>query len=87
MSITPSELFVCVYNAGRSQMAEVGIDITAQTPKIITTDAAQASNVVITMGCGDSCPIFPGQELPGLGSLTTRPGQGVEAIRPDPRRD
>lgn len=48
-------------------MAEVGIDITAQTPKILTTDAVQASNVVITMGCGDSCPIFPGQELPGRG--------------------
>src|ERR1035437_6274291 len=95
MSDKPSVLFVCVHNAGRSQMAagflthlsggrvevrsagsipgdqvnpsavaamaEVGIDISAQTPKTLTTDAVQASDVVITMGCGDACPIFPGK--------------------------
>ena len=93
--MTPSVLFVCVHNAGRSQMAagylralagdavevrsagslpgdqvnpsavavmaEVGIDISKQTPKVLTTDAVQASDVVITMGCGDACPIFPGK--------------------------
>src|SRR5690348_8982804 len=91
----PSVLFVCVHNAGRSQMAaaflshlagervevrsagsapadavnpavveamsEVGIDVSAQTPKILTTEAVQASDVVITMGCGDACPVFPGK--------------------------
>ena len=91
----PSVLFVCVHNAGRSQMAagylfslsqgavEVrsagsepadrinpaavaamaadGIDITAETPKLLTTDAVRTSDVVITMGCGDTCPIFPGK--------------------------
>lgn len=94
MASTPSVLFVCVHNAGRSQMAqgflthlagdrikvrsagtepggrinpaaieamaEVGIDITAQTPKILTPDTVQSSDVVITMGCGDNCPYFPG---------------------------
>lgn len=92
---TPSVLFVCVHNAGRSQMAagfltaladgrievrsagsapagqvnpaavvvmaEVGIDISAQNPKILTVDAVRASDVVITMGCGDTCPVFPGK--------------------------
>ena len=91
----PSVLFVCVHNAGRSQMAagwlahlgggqvevrsagsapadsvnpaaveamrEVGIDITAAQPKILTTDAVQASDVVITMGCGDACPVYEGK--------------------------
>ena len=95
MTDKPSVLFVCVHNAGRSQMAagflthlgggrvevrsagsipgdqvnpsavaamaEVGIDISAQRPKILTTGAVQASDVVITMGCGDACPIFPGK--------------------------
>ena len=90
----PSVLFVCIHNAGRSQMAagflqalaggavevrsagstpasavnpvavaamaEVGIDIAAERPKILTGDAVQASDVVITMGCGDTCPFFPG---------------------------
>ncbi|WP_263731537.1 arsenate reductase ArsC [Cellulomonas sp. SG140] len=90
----PSVMFVCVHNAGRSQMAagfmsalsggrvevrsagsmpadqvnpvaveamaEVGIDITAERPKILTGDAVQASDVVVTMGCGDTCPFFPG---------------------------
>ena len=91
----PSVLFVCVHNAGRSQMAagwlahlagdavevrsagsmpadqvnpaavaamaEVGIDISGQRPKVLTTDAVEASDVVITMGCGDACPIYPGK--------------------------
>ena len=91
----PSVLFVCVHNAGRSQMAaaflshlsagkvevrsagsapaasinpmvaaamsEVGIDITAETPKILTAEAVRTSDVVITMGCGDACPVFPGK--------------------------
>ena len=91
----PSVLFVCVHNAGRSQMAagflrevagdrievrsagsmpadqinpiaveamsELGIDITAEQPKVLTTEAVQASDVVITMGCGDACPFFPGK--------------------------
>ena len=105
----PSVLFVCVHNAGRSQMAagwlrhlagdavevrsagslpgdqvnpaaveamaEVGIDISDQRPKVLTTDAVEASDVVITMGCGDACPVFPGQALPRLGSSTTRPAR------------
>ena len=95
MTDRPSVLFVCVHNAGRSQMAaawlnhlsagsievrsagsapaaqvnpsaveamaEVGIDITAEQPKILTTAAVKESDVVITMGCGDACPIFPGK--------------------------
>ncbi|PYE11727.1 arsenate reductase [Williamsia limnetica] len=115
MTTTPSVLFVCVHNAGRSQMAagflshlagdaievrsagsapagsinpaaaeamsEVGIDITAQTPKILTTDAVQASDVVITMGCGDSCPIFPGKSYRDW-VLEDPAGQGVDAVRP-----
>lgn len=94
MADKPSVLFVCVHNAGRSQMAaallihlagdridvrsagtepadqinpgamgamaELGIDITAAKPKVLTADTAQASDVVITMGCGDTCPYFPG---------------------------
>ena len=90
----PSVLFVCVHNAGRSQMAagylrelagdrvevrsagsmpadqinpvaveamrEEGIDISAERPKVLTADAVQASDVVVTMGCGDTCPFFPG---------------------------
>jgi arsenate reductase len=108
-------LFVCVHNAGRSQMAagwlahlagdrvevrsagsapaaatnpmavaamaEVGIDITAAIPKILTTKAVQASDVVITMGCGDACPIFPGKRY--LDWVLDDPaGQGLEAVRP-----
>jgi len=95
MADKPSVLFVCVHNAGRSQMAagylahlaqgaidvrsagsepadrinptavramaEVGIDITAEQPKILTPDAVRSSDVVITMGCGDACPYFPGK--------------------------
>ena len=111
----PSVLFVCVHNAGRSQMAaaytyrlsggavevrsagsapadqvnpsaveamaEEGIDITAETPKIHTTDAVQASDVVITLGCGDTCPIFPGKRYEDW-ELDDPAGQGVDAVRP-----
>ena len=112
---TPSVLFVCVHNAGRSQMAagylshladdrievrsagsqpadqinpvavqamaEEGIDITGQTPKILTTDAVQASDVVITMGCGDTCPIYPGTRYEDR-VLDDPAGQGIDAVRP-----
>lgn len=111
----PSVLFVCVHNAGRSQMAagwlahlagdrvevrsagsapgnsinpvavaamaEVGIDITAASPKILTTEAVQASDVVITMGCGDACPFFPGKRYEDW-ALEDPAGQGIEAVRP-----
>ncbi|CAM5323856.1 arsenate reductase ArsC [Streptomyces abikoensis] len=111
----PSVLFVCVHNAGRSQMGaaflarlgqgraevrsagsapaetvnpavveamrEVGIDISSQTPKLLTTDAVQASDVVITMGCGDACPIFPGKQYLDW-KLDDPAGQGVDAVRP-----
>ncbi|MER6081187.1 arsenate reductase ArsC [Streptomyces sp. NPDC001833] len=111
----PSVLFVCVHNAGRSQMAaaflshlagdrvevrsagsapagtvnpavveamnEVGIDISAETPKILTTQAVQASDVVITMGCGDTCPVFPGKRYLDW-QLDDPAGQGVDAVRP-----
>jgi len=111
----PSVLFVCVHNAGRSQMAagwlrelagdtvevrsagslpgdqvnpaavaamaEVGIDISDQSPTVLTTDAVQASDVVITMGCGDACPVFPGRRY--LDWVLADPaGQDVEAVRP-----
>ncbi|MER7486454.1 arsenate reductase ArsC [Streptomyces sp. NPDC126497] len=110
-----SVLFVCVHNAGRSQMAaaflthlagdrvqvrsagsapaanvnpavvtamaEVGIDIAAEVPKVLTTDAVQASDVVITMGCGDTCPVFPGKRYLDW-ELPDPAGQGVEAVRP-----
>jgi len=112
---TPSALFVCVHNAGRSQMAagflralsggavevrsagsmpadrinpvaveamaEVGVDITAEQPKVLTTDAVQASDVVITMGCGDACPIFPGKRYEDW-QLDDPAGQGLDAVRP-----
>lgn len=115
MSEKPSVLFVCVHNAGRSQMAaawlthlagdrvevrsagsapadtvnpavveamrEVGIDITAETPKILTVDAVQASDVCVTMGCGDACPVFPGKRYLDW-TLTDPAGQGVETVRP-----
>ncbi|SEB53652.1 Protein-tyrosine-phosphatase [Paramicrobacterium humi] len=111
----PSALFVCVHNAGRSQMAagflkalagdavevrsagsmpadqinpvaveamsEVGIDITAEQPKILTTEAVQDSDVVITMGCGDACPFFPGKRYEDW-KLDDPAGQGIEAVRP-----
>ncbi|MEU6228514.1 arsenate reductase ArsC [Streptomyces sp. NPDC047042] len=111
----PSVLFVCVHNAGRSQMGaaflthlggdrievrsagsapadsvnpavveamkEVGIDISAQRPKVLTTEAVQSSDVVITMGCGDACPVFPGKRYLDW-QLEDPAGQGVEAVRP-----
>lgn len=115
MTVQPSVLFVCVHNAGRSQMAagfltnlsggqvdvrsagslpgdqvnpsavaamaEVGIDISRQVPKVLTTEAVQASDVVITMGCGDACPIFPGKRYLDW-DLEDPAGLGVEAVRP-----
>jgi protein-tyrosine-phosphatase len=111
----PSVLFVCVHNAGRSQMAagwlthlagdrvevrsagsapadqvnpaaveamrEVGIDISRQTPKILTLDAVQESDVCVTMGCGDTCPIFPGKRYLDW-DLPDPAGQDVAAVRP-----
>lgn len=111
----PSVLFVCVHNAGRSQMAagflahfagnrievrsagsapahqinpaaveamaEVGIDISAQSPKILDVGAVQASDVVITMGCGDTCPVFPGKSYRDW-VLDDPAGQGLAAVRP-----
>ncbi|MEU7007547.1 arsenate reductase ArsC [Streptomyces sp. NPDC046332] len=110
-----SVLFVCVHNAGRSQMAagflnhlagdrievrsagsipgdqvnpaaveamqEAGVDISGQEPKVLTTEAVQASDYVITMGCGDACPIFPGKKYLDW-ALADPAGQGVEAVRP-----
>ncbi|WP_104104255.1 arsenate reductase ArsC [Arthrobacter sp. 08Y14] len=110
----PSVLFVCVHNAGRSQMAaaylrtlgrgrievrsagsapadsvnpaavvamaEDGIDMSAELPKVLTTEAVQESDVVITMGCGDACPIFPGKRYEDW-KLEDPAGQGVEAVR------
>ncbi|MDO3646091.1 arsenate reductase ArsC [Nocardia mangyaensis] len=115
MTTKPSVLFVCVHNAGRSQMAqgflthlagedievrsagsapgnalnpaaveamaELGIDITAQSPKILTTDAVETSSVVITMGCGDACPYFPGVDYRDW-KLEDPAGKGVESVRP-----
>ena len=111
----PEVLFVCVHNAGRSQMAagylthlagdridvrsagsapadqinavavaamaEVGIDIAAEQPKILTTEAVKASDVVITMGCGDTCPFYPGKRYEDW-VLDDPAGKGVEAVRP-----
>ncbi len=115
MSTKPSVLFVCVHNAGRSQMAagyltalaggrievlsagsepkdqinpvaveamaEEGIDIAGNTPKVLTSEAVQASDVVITMGCGDACPFFPGKRYEDW-KLDDPAGQGIEAVRP-----
>ena len=114
MSGKPSVLFVCVHNAGRSQMAagflehfaaggievlsagsapketlnpiavaamaEVGIDIANNKPKILTVDAVQASDVVITMGCGDTCPYFPGKRYEDW-VLDDPAGQSIEKVR------
>lgn len=111
----PSVLFVCVHNAGRSQMAaafltalsrgrivvrsagsapaatvnpaavsamaEVGIDMSAEVPKTLTTQAVEESDVVITMGCGDTCPFFPGKRYEDW-VLEDPAGQGIEAVRP-----
>lgn len=115
MTDRPSVLFVCVHNAGRSQMAagwlthlsdgavevrsagsmpadrinpvaveamtEVGIDIRAAQPKVLTTEAVQDSDVVITMGCGDVCPVFPGKRYEDW-QLDDPAGQGIDAVRP-----
>lgn len=115
MTDTPTVLFVCVHNAGRSQMAagflrelgggeievlsagsapkdqinpvavqamaEVGIDIAGNTPKVLTVEAVRESDVVITMGCGDACPIFPGKRYEDW-VLDDPAGQGIEAVRP-----
>jgi arsenate reductase len=62
-------------------MREVGIDITAATPKVLTPDAVLASDVVVTMGCGDACPIFPGKRYEDW-ELDDPAGQGIEAVRP-----
>lgn len=111
----PTVLFVCVHNAGRSQMAagylqhlagdriqvlsagsqpadqvnpaavaamaEEGIDIAAAQPKVLTTEAVQESDVVITMGCGDACPFYPGTRYEDW-KLDDPAGQGIEAVRP-----
>ena len=112
---TPSVLFVCVHNAGRSQMAagylrelgagrievrsagsapgerinpvaveamaEEGIDIAGEQPKVLTTEAVEVSDVVVTMGCGDECPYFPGKRYEDW-VLDDPAGQGIEAVRP-----
>ncbi|GAA2181224.1 arsenate reductase ArsC [Leucobacter tardus] len=112
---TPSVLFVCVHNAGRSQMAaaylrafaegrievrsagsipadeinpvavaamsEDGIEMSDASPQVLTTDAVQHSDVVITMGCGDACPIFPGKRYEDW-QLDDPAGQGIAAVRP-----
>ena len=114
MPTKPTVLFVCVHNAGRSQMAagfmrqiggdrvevlsagsapkdsinpiaveamaEVGIDIANQQPKVLTTEAVQESDAVITMGCGDVCPVFPGKRYEDW-VLEDPAGQGIEPVR------
>jgi len=111
----PTVLFVCVHNAGRSQMAagylthlagdridvlsagsepgdqinpiavqamaEEGIDIARAVPKLLTTEAVKVSDVVITMGCGDACPIFPGKRYEDW-ELDDPAGQGIDSVRP-----
>jgi protein-tyrosine-phosphatase len=113
--MTPSVLFVCVHNAGRSQMAagflrelagervrvysagsepadrlnpvavaamaELGIDISANAPQILTTDAVKESDVVITMGCGDTCPVFPGKRYEDW-DLADPAGRPIDEVRP-----
>jgi arsenate reductase (thioredoxin) len=115
MADKPSVLFVCVHNAGRSQMAagylnhfasdrievrsagsepadkinpvavqamaEEGIDIAGEQPKILATEAVKASDVVITMGCGDTCPFYPGKRYEDW-VLDDPAGQGIEVVRP-----
>jgi arsenate reductase len=115
MTAKPAVLFVCVHNAGRSQMAagylsalagdrvdvfsagsepkdeinpvaieamaEEGIDIAGNVPKILTVDAVKQADVVITMGCGDACPIFPGKRYEDW-QLDDPAGQGIESVRP-----
>lgn len=115
MTSKPTILFVCVHNAGRSQMAagyaralggdrvevlsagsepkdqinpiaiqamaEDGIDIAGNQPKVLTTEAVQDSDAVITMGCGDACPVFPGKRYEDW-DLTDPAGKGIEDVRP-----
>lgn len=115
MSDRPTVLFVCVHNAGRSQMAagwlrhlagdrvevlsagsapagtinpvaveamaEVGIDIASQQPKLLSDAAVRSSDVVITMGCGDACPFYPGKRYEDW-KLDDPAGQGLDAVRP-----
>ncbi|HUQ00589.1 MAG TPA: arsenate reductase ArsC [Aeromicrobium sp.] len=115
MSARPTVLFVCVHNAGRSQMAagflqhlagdrvtvlsagsepadqinsiairamaEEGIDIAGEQPKVLTTEAVEASDVVVTMGCGDTCPFFPGKRYEDW-DLDDPAGQGIDVVRP-----
>ena len=115
MTHKPTVLFVCIHNAGRSQMAagylrhlgqgridvlsvgsapadtinpavrdamlEEGIDISAEKPKILTPDAVVASDVVVTMGCGDTCPYYPGKRYEDW-VLADPAGQGIDAVRP-----
>jgi len=112
---TPTVLFVCVHNAGRSQMAagylkhlagdrvtvlsagsepadsvnpvavqamaEEGIDIAGNQPKVLSTEAVQESDVVITMGCGDTCPFFPGKRYEDW-VLDDPAGRGIDEVRP-----
>jgi arsenate reductase len=114
MTHRPIVLFVCIHNAGRSQMAagwlthlagdqvevrsagsapadqinpvaveamrEIGIDITSEQPKILTTDTVHAADVVITMGCGDTCPIFPGKHYQDR-DLPDPAGQAIDVVR------
>ena len=115
MTHKPTVLFVCIHNAGRSQMAagylrhlgggridvlsagsapaesinpavrdamlEEGIDLSAEKPKILTTEAVKASDVVVTMGCGDTCPFYPGKRYEDW-VLPDPAGQGIDAVRP-----
>ena len=115
MTDTPTVLFVCVHNAGRSQMAagwlrhlggdrvevlsagsapagsvnpvaveamaEVGIDIAGREPRLLSDSAVQASDVVVTMGCGDACPFYPGKRYEDW-KLDDPAGQGIDAVRP-----
>ncbi|MER5777685.1 phosphotyrosine protein phosphatase [Streptomyces sp. NPDC002039] len=67
--------------AAVAAMAEAGIDISAQAPKVLTVDAVRACDVVITMGCGDTCPVFPGKRYLDW-KLDDPAGQGIEAVRP-----
>ena len=114
-SAPPAVLFLCVHNAGRSQMAlgwfehlaagraigwsggsepadavnpvaveamaEVGIDIAGRQPAVLTADAVRAADVVVTMGCGDACPVFPGKRYEDW-ELTDPAGRGIEEVRP-----
>lgn len=70
-----------INSAAVEAMAELGIDISAQSPKILTPDAVETSEVVITMGCGDACPVFPGVSYRDW-ALPDPAGKGVEAVRP-----